>query len=502
MLSYQTFAFHNVRKVATSSKALRYKSQISACVKNHFYYSDSRAVIESPIMRQFYNNPMNATKVGIIGGGIGGSALALALLNNNIPCLLFEKDASFISRKQGYGLTIQQGISALRKLGFQSLPGVKSLTHTSYNSNGKVLGCYGHGMKSDNLNIDDVPIDDERHKVNDNSYRDSKSNSNDPNHIIMTRLTASFLSEYGKDIDISVTGRHNIHISRQSLRQLLISRIPDSHILWDHQLRGYTDTYSNDGCILEFTNGHIYNCSILVAADGIHSYITKEKFPKLSLNYLNLIVILGISKNTNENCIGRIRQWLDGSTRVFTMPYDSTHTMWQLSFPCDEETAKRIASDASSLKAAAIEQCHGWPSDLTELLSVTEEGLVSGHPVYDRSPLSFSEVRGGTINEQSRVTFIGDSLHPMSPFKGQGANQALLDSILLANTLRNSELVHRSRRSISSALAIYEEEACRRSKVKVLRSRAAASSLHSSSALNVGNMTRASVADGYLNISA
>lgn len=509
-----------------SSKSLRAKFYAKLSIKKHFY-SDSRAHIDNPILRDFYQNSTNTTKVGIIGGGIGGSALALALLNNNIPCVLFEKDSHFSSRKQGYGLTIQQGISALRKLGFQSLPGVKSITHTSYNSKGDVLGSYGHGVSRHSERKQFGPIkshsDSSTSNSNSNSHDESSSmnssNYEDNSYINDNHLYTNednsisnslFLSEYGKeDIDISTAGRHNIHIPRQTLRQLLLSKIPHSNILWGHQLKSYIDntttttndnsSLSHEGSVtLEFMNGLKYSCSVLVAADGIYSTITKTKFPSLSLRYLNLIVILGISKNTNEGCIGRIRQWLDGSTRVFSMPYNATHTMWQLSYPCEEEIAIQIASNSSVLKSEAVKRCMDWPVDLTELLRATEEGLVSGHPVYDRTPLSPLEIRDPS-NAHSHITFLGDSLHPMSPFKGQGANQALLDSLLLANALRNSQLVHSSRRPISTALAMYEEEACRRSSIKVLRSRAAASSLHSLAALSFGNMTRASVADGYLN---
>ena len=44
-------------------------------------------------------------------------ALALALRHRNISCIVFEKDVSFDSRCQGYGLTMQQGGRILQKLG-------------------------------------------------------------------------------------------------------------------------------------------------------------------------------------------------------------------------------------------------------------------------------------------------------------------------------------------------------------------------------------------------
>ena len=83
---------------------------------------------------------MDRVHIAIVGGGIGGLALALALLRRGEPeriliipvlthsshdscvlpgfkCTVFEKDPSFQHRRQGFGLTIQQGSAALVALG-------------------------------------------------------------------------------------------------------------------------------------------------------------------------------------------------------------------------------------------------------------------------------------------------------------------------------------------------------------------------------------------------
>ena len=54
--------------------------------------------------KQLPRNP-----IGIIGSGIAGIALAIALQKQGIKSVIFEKDLAFESRAQGYGLTLQQG---------------------------------------------------------------------------------------------------------------------------------------------------------------------------------------------------------------------------------------------------------------------------------------------------------------------------------------------------------------------------------------------------------
>lgn len=472
------------------------------------FYSDSRGALDAPVSRAMRDKP-----VAIIGGGIGGMALALALQKSGVPVRLFEKDDSFAARRQGYGLTLQQGVMPLRSLGFTSIPsGVVTTKHASYKSNGDVLGIYGHDVS-----------DQERHKSSHLSSTSTIDLNPNPNPSSKSKSAASpattASNSHGRLPDkgdgllvgggsspplvaenrvgvISIVGRarHQVHLPRQVLRELLMDQIEPDSISWSKKLVSYEDSCGTEGVSLHFSDGSSFKCSLLVGADGIYSVVRNLKLPEARLVFLDLIVILGITRNVegDENKLW-VRQWLDGSTRVFTMPFDPEHTMWQMSFPADEPEALRISASAHTLREEALRRCSGWHSDLTRILEATEHGLVSGHPVYDRDPMESAQLRG---SDGSRVTLIGDAVHPMSPFKGQGANQALLDAAALADAISLSDLVSANNRTapISEVLAAFERDMCARSAAKVLKSRTAAVSLHSPAALVEGNMTRASVA--------
>lgn len=70
---------HRLRPAASSNRHLRYSSSQSCD----------------------YDATHPSKRVGIIGGGVGGMALALALRRRGVPCRVFEKDPCAHARSQG-----------------------------------------------------------------------------------------------------------------------------------------------------------------------------------------------------------------------------------------------------------------------------------------------------------------------------------------------------------------------------------------------------------------
>ena len=175
--------------------------------------------------------------------------------------------------------------------------------------------------------------------------------------------------------------------------------------------------------------------------------------------------------------------------------------MWQLSFPLPERVARELsATGGSGMLEEAIRRCGQWHEPLPTLLRKTKAADVTGYPAYDRPVPCFSSKSGIphlTVDLEKvsskvvddKVVLVGDACHPMSPFKGQGANQAVLDAWELAVALASIP-------NDENPLDQFKVQMARRVKAKVQLSAAAATLLHSPSALTEGNCSRASVARG------
>ena len=399
----------------------------------------------------------NYPHVAIIGGGIGGVALAVACLHRGIPYTLYERDSGFEARSQGYGLTLQQASRAIRGLGVFTLEeGLISTRHVVHTTDGKVIGEWG-------------------------------------------------IRKWGQADAKPPPKRTNVHIARQSLRLALLEQLGgggDDAIKWGYQLVDFKEC-DGGGVDLSFqVDGEMKSAraDLVVGADGIRSQVRKLLIGEdvSPLHYLDCIVILGICplanlddlENFDDSLLdsATVFQTANGHERMYMMPYDADSVMWQLSFPMPEEEAKALSAlGAQALKDEACRRTQ-WHDPIPQIVAATLEAQVSGYPAYDRALLKSEWLEKG-----AQVTLLGDAAHPMSPFKGQGANQALLDALALARGISKGCRPLSNWRETGireSVLTEFEAEMLERTTAKVKDSAEAAKFLHSETVLHEGDEPR------------
>ena len=156
--------------------------------------------------------------------------------------------------------------------------------------------------------------------------------------------------------------------------------------------------------------------------------------------------------------------------------------MWQFSYPIEEKNGRLLSNKgAEALKQDTLKRVENWHAPIPQIISATDASLVSGYPVYDRDLL-----QSEWMNNNSGITLLGDAAHPMSPFKGQGANQALLDALSLARSITTNYNKHKPFKKTglrNEVIASYELEMIHRSSVKVKASAMAVEFLHSNKVL-------------------
>ncbi len=445
--------------------------------------------------------PLSELRIAVVGGGLAGLAVALSCQQAGIANVtVYERDVCFDDRRQGYGLTLTNNPKGpLAKLGVLDeciARDCPSHSHWIFTPSGRIRGYFGRAFDS-------------------------------------------------REVDRSKSTGGNLRVPRQDLRQMLLDKLLPGTVVWGKRLADYeekehevqaTFTSSQD---TERQNEQesVVRCDILIGADGIRSRVRALRDHKLfghaphgegspgdlstptPLSYLGVSVIIGLSRATHPLITDQGFYVLDGQHRLFTMPFrrgtatQAAMHMWQLSFSgwteeqCRDFLAARPGDEESFTKDGhkgltspglgrrlleeARRRTADWTDPVAALIHNTMPEDVWGTPLYDRDPMwlldganqpKTAAGRGNLLG--SRVTLAGDACHPMSMFKGQGANQAMEDGPLFAEWLRGGPsagkaTLHLTRKTLLTRLRNYERHMVARSSVKQRDSRIAAHTLHS-----------------------
>lgn len=316
-------------------------------------------------------------RVAIVGGGIGGLTLAIALRARGMGATVFERAGEL--REVGAGVALAANATRLlERLGIGD-----DLARVSVLPSELVFrdGHDGRRLVAHPIGLDDA-------------YRN--------------RFGAPY---YG--------------IQRGDLQQILARACGFESIRPNHQVTGLR--MGVETLVLKFKDSPDFEADVVVGADGVHSvirpWITAEQPPV----YTGTSCFRGMAKLADVPDLpdaSALQFWTGDGAHVLHYPVggDRVNFLAVLEGPA----AWPPGAGTKSAPAGELLDCFaGWHPGVRQLLASVPQsvrwGLLSQPPMRRWS--------------RDRAVLIGDAAHAMLPHQGQGANQAVEDAVVLADAL-------------------------------------------------------------------
>ncbi|MGC5286718.1 FAD-dependent oxidoreductase [Micromonospora sp. DT231] len=336
------------------------------------------------------------TDVLIVGGGIGGLALAQGLRKHGITVAVYERDRRRDDRADRYRLAINPaGSRSLRAC----LPDRQWQAFTD--TTGRPGGGFGF------LGTD-----------------------------LRTLVLVEDALMYPEDPD---PAERAYPVDRQTLRGVLLDGLDDT-VHYDKTFDSY-ELAADGRPTARFADGTSVTCDVLVGADGINSRVRAQYLPTATQRDTGAVGV-GLKLPLDDDT----RAWLParlahGMNLVLTgAPHFLFTSVFERQQPVGDDylLCAFVAStelfpsrperlDGTQLKAYITGLITDWHPALRHLIAAC--------PPEDVSAFPFQASDRPAPWAPARVTVLGDAVHGMPPAGGNGANTALRDAALLTRQL-------------------------------------------------------------------
>ena len=345
--------------------------------------------------------------IAIVGGGIGGLSLALALHQRGLACDVYET------------------VSEIKEIGV----GITLLPHA-------VRELAGLGLQAE---LEAAGIEN---------------------------LESVFFNRYGQYIYREPRGRHagyelpELGIHRGKLHRILLDavlkRLGAAHVHTNHRCMQVTQ--SDAGALLHFTETSTgvalaaIEADIVIACDGVNSTLRKQFYPDEKVAFSGINTWRGVTRHrpilTGKSYI-RIGSIETGKMVIYPIVDNLDADGMQLvNWVAETQREGAVMNDWNRVGSGAdfLDIFKDWVFDWLDVPALINGAQnILEYPMVDKDP-----VAQWTFG---RVTLLGDAAHPMYPRGSNGSAQAIIDGRVLAEQLA---MAQQSAGDLRQALLAYE----------------------------------------------
>jgi len=220
-------------------------------------------------------------------------------------------------------------------------------------------------------------------------------------------------------------GAPHLTVHRADLLAIIASGFAPERLHLGHRLVGLSD--KGDRVEARFDNGVHVTADVVIGADGINSTVRAallgEEAPRFAgcVAYRGLVPVeriadLGLELGSQSwvGPGGHFVHYFVSRGRLLNFVGWTEHDTWNREDWTDRATVGR-----------ALQAFAGWHPQIRRIIGAAETCFIWA--LFDREPLPCWSV--------GRITLLGDACHPMYPFMGQGAAQAIEDGATLTACL-------------------------------------------------------------------
>jgi 2-polyprenyl-6-methoxyphenol hydroxylase-like FAD-dependent oxidoreductase len=223
-------------------------------------------------------------------------------------------------------------------------------------------------------------------------------------------------------------------IRRSSLQEILLQEIPKENLVLGKKCTGIKNI---DGkSIALFEDGSSTTADFIIAADGVHSSIRNQVFPKAILQNKNTCCWRGIAMIQLRPDFKKaiIESWDQGVRFGFSEVKDGMVDWFAVQRTKDK--------NPWLIKKRLIELFGSFAYPVIDILTATDEAQIIRNDISDMDPLS--------VWHKGNVCLIGDAAHASTPYMGQGGCQGVEDAYTIAQCLHKHN-------STENAFAAFEK---------------------------------------------